>query len=822
MKLTLNGIKERTAWETAGITLPSYDVDAVVERTRKAPVWVHFGIGNIFRIFLGGIADRLLEEGVMDRGITCAEAFDFDVVDKIYEPYDNLALSVILHGDGRVDKKVLGSLAEAVKAIFSDEKQWNRLKEIFRDPGLQMVSFTITEKGYALTGTDGSYMGFIKTDIENGPEKATSAMAVVTAMLLERFRAGAAPLTLVSMDNCAKNGDRLRTSVLQMAQEWEERGFVDEAFLAYVSDKNKVSFPWTMIDKITPRPSEQIADELEAAGLEAMQPVITDKKTFIAPFVNGEEPQYLVMEDSFPNGRPMLEKAGVYMTDQETVNKAERMKVTVCLNPIHSALGPYGCVLGYTLFSDEMNDPDMLKLAHLVGAEGMEVVPDPGILSPQAFLDECIYERFPNPYLGDTVQRLTTDISQGVGVRFGETVKAYVEKDGTAESLTGIALAIAGWVRYLLAVDDMGNAFELSPDPLNEELQELLAEVKVGDPSSLNDHARGILSNKNIFGVDLYEAGLGEKIEAILREQIAGIGAVRKTVQKYLGTMQNYTLQNGVQIPMIGYGTYKATDEREEQTIMDAIAAGYRHLDTASFYMNEEKIGEAIQKSGIDRKELFLTTKVWRMDLGYEFTMESFEKSCQKLQTDYLDMLLIHWPTGDPVEDWKDQSWRQKTKDTWRAMEQLYAEGKVRAIGVSNFLPHHLMNLMEDAKVMPMVNQLEYHPGYTQQAAVDFCRRHNILVEAWSPLGRRRVMEEPLLLELAEKYQRSVAQICLRFELQEGILPLPKASSMERMKQNMDVFDFELSEEDMFRLLTLPQVGWSGEHPDRARVMLNK
>lgn len=534
MKLTLNGIKDRTSWEEAGITLPSYDVEAAAERTKEAPVWVHFGIGNIFRIFLGGIADRLLEKNETDKGIICVESFDFDVVDKIYEPYDNLALSVILHGDGRVDKKVLGSLAEAVKAQSHDAVQWARLKEIFCDPGLQMVSFTITEKGYALTGTDGSYFGFIRADIENGPEKAGSAMAIVAAMLLERFKAGAAPLALVSMDNCAKNGDRLRSSVLTMAKEWKEKGFVDEAFLAYISDKSKVSFPWTMIDKITPRPSEKIANDLEAAGVEAMQPVITSKKTFIAPFINGEEPQYLVVEDSFPNGRPALEKAGVYMTDQVTVNKAERMKVTVCLNPIHSALGPYGCVLGYTLFSDEMADPDMLKLAHLVGAEGMKVVPDPGIISPQAFLDECINERFPNPYLGDTVQRLTTDISQGVGVRFGETAKAYVEQDGTARNLLGIPLAIAGWVRYLLAVDDEGTAFELSPDPLNEELQELLKTVKLGDPDSLKDQARPILSNENIFGIDLYKAGIGEKIEEILREQIAGPGAVRATVKKYL------------------------------------------------------------------------------------------------------------------------------------------------------------------------------------------------------------------------------------------------------------------------------------------------
>lgn len=534
MKLTLDGIKNKSDWEAASITLPSYDVEAVIDRTKTSPMWVHFGIGNIFRVFLGGIADRLLEAGAIDRGIICVESYDYDVVDKIYTPYDNLGLNVILHGDGTVEKKVLGSMSEAVKAQSSDPEHWNRLKEIFRSPELQMVSFTITEKGYALKGTNGEYLNFIKADIENGPDHAKSAMAIVTAMLLERFKHGAAPLSLVSMDNCAKNGSLLKSSVLTMANEWMAKGYVDEAFLSYINDETKIAFPWTMIDKITPRPSEAIANELEAAGLENMQPVITSKQTYIAPFVNAEGPQYLVIEDSFPNGRPSLEKAGVYMTDRETVNKSERMKVTVCLNPIHSALGPYGCVLGFTLFSDEMQDEDMLKLAHLVGDEGMKVVPDPVILSPQVFLDECINERFPNPYLGDTVQRLTTDISQGLGVRFGETIKSYVEREGSAESLQGVALAIAGWLRYLLAVDDEGNAFELSPDPLNEEMTKQMAGIVIGDPDSLKEQVRPILSNENIFGIDLYKAGIGEKIEEIFRAQLEGKGAVRRAVQKYL------------------------------------------------------------------------------------------------------------------------------------------------------------------------------------------------------------------------------------------------------------------------------------------------
>lgn len=477
------GIKDREAWEKAGIQLPGYDVEEVSEKARKAPRWVHFGIGNIFRVFIGGIADGLLEEGALDRGLTCVETFDYDVADKIYAPYDNLGLSVILHGDGTRDYKVLGALAEAVKAQSSNDKQWNRLKEIFAAPSLQLVSFTITEKGYALQKADGTWFPFVEADIKNGPAKATGAMAVLTAMLYERYQAGKHPLALVSMDNCSQNGARLRQSVLTMAEEWKKAGYVDDGFLAYVSDEKTIAFPWTMIDKITPRPSEQIAADLEALGVEDMQPVITEKKTYIAPFVNAEKPQYLVIEDSFPNGRPALEKGfGVYMADRKTVNLAERMKVTVCLNPVHSATGPLGVALGYELFAHMLNtDADMMKMARMVAYdEGLPVVQDPGILSPQAFVDELFNDRFPNEYLGDTNLRLAVDVSQMVGIRFGETIKAYVEKYGDASRLTALPLGIAGWLRYMLAVDDTGKKYELAPDPMNEEIQEQLKDIVVG------------------------------------------------------------------------------------------------------------------------------------------------------------------------------------------------------------------------------------------------------------------------------------------------------------------------------------------------------
>ena len=537
MKLTLDGIKDCQAWEKVGIKLPGYDVEAVSKKAKEAPGWVHFGIGNIFRVFIGGIADGLLEEGVLDRGITCVETFDYDVIDKIYKPYDNLSMSVILHGDGTREYKVMGALAEAVKAQSPDPEQWNRLKEIFKAKSLQMVSFTITEKGYALQKADGSWFPFVEADINNGPDRATGAMAVLTAMLYERYKAGKYPIALVSMDNCSKNGAKLRESVLTMTEEWKKHGFVEQDFMDYVSDESIVAFPWTMIDKITPRPSEQIAADLEAIGVEDMQPVITGKKTYIAPFVNAEKPQYLVIEDSFPNGRPTLEKGfGVYMADRETVNLSERMKVTVCLNPVHSATGPLGVVQGYELFAHMLNtNEDMMKMARMIAYdEGLPVVPNPGILSPQAFVDELFHDRFPNEYLGDTNMRLSVDVSQMVGIRFGETIKAYVKKFGDASRLTAIPLGIAGWLRYMLGVDDKGNTYELAPDPMNEEIQEQFKDIVVGKPETFTNQLKSILSNERLFFTDLYKDGVGEKIETMFREMLAGPGAVKATIHKYV------------------------------------------------------------------------------------------------------------------------------------------------------------------------------------------------------------------------------------------------------------------------------------------------
>ena len=534
MKLSKEGLKAATSWQEAGISLPSYDIEAVSKKTKEAPIWVHFGVGNIFRQFIGGLQDTLLNKGKADKGIICVETFDYDIIDKIYTPYDNLVLGVTLNVDGSTEKKVIGSLVEGIKAQFSDQKAVQRLKEIFTNSSLQMVSYTITEKGYALTNAQGNYFPFIMEEMEKGPEHVTSAMGITCALLYERFKNGASPLAVVSMDNCSHNGEKLQKAVITMAKAWEKNGFVPKDFIDYLQDENRISFPWSMIDKITPRPSESVAADLQNSGVEEMMPIITSKNTYIAPFVNAEKPQYLVIEEKFPNGRPHLEEAGVYLTDRKTVNEVERMKVTTCLNPLHTGLAVYGCLLGYTKIADEMKDTELNKLVQKIGpVEGMPVVTDPKILSPEAFVKEVIEVRLPNPFMPDAPQRIACDTSQKVGIRFGETIKSYA-KQGKADELVAVPLAIAGWCRYLLAVDDNGNKFELSSDPMLPELCKELEDIELGKPETYKGQLKPILSNENIFGSNLYKAGLGEKIEDYFIEEIQGAGAVRSTLKKYL------------------------------------------------------------------------------------------------------------------------------------------------------------------------------------------------------------------------------------------------------------------------------------------------
>ena len=537
MKLSYKGLRDRAAWESVGIRLPRYDWERIAAETRAHPVWVHFGGGSLVRGFHARLMQSLLEQGLVSSGLTTAETFDHEIVDKVYTPYDNLAIMVSLKPDGTTGKEVVASIGESLRAGWEHPRDVARLKEIFRSPSLQLITFTITEKGYALKDLTGKWLPAAEADFAAGPAHCTHAMGWVAALLWERYQSGRAPLAVVSTDNCSQNGAKLRNGVLTMAQQWVQGGFVCAEYLDWLQDESQVSFPWTMIDKITPRPAAAVERMLTDAGVEDMAPVVTAKKSFVAPFVNAEVPQYLVIEDRFPNGRPPLEKAGVYLTDRDTVNKCERMKVSACLNPLHTALAVYGCLLGYTSIAAEMKDPQLRALVEGIGLrEGMPAVVDPGILNPGDFIRQVLEERFPNPFIPDTPQRIATDTSQKIPIRFGETIKAYLSRlDLNAEDLLCIPLAIAGWLRYLLAVDDRGQPMECSGDPLLPQLQAQLAGVTLGCPESAAGKLDAILRNETLFGSDLVKAGLAPRIEAMFASLLAGPGAVRATLIHYLG-----------------------------------------------------------------------------------------------------------------------------------------------------------------------------------------------------------------------------------------------------------------------------------------------
>ena len=538
LSMTREELKRSEEWEKRNIRLPGFDIDSIRENTKKDPTWLHFGAGNIFRGFIARLSQDLLNQGLIRTGIIAADTFDYEIIDRIYRPYDDLTLMVDLRPDGSTGYEIIGSVMESRKADPSDQEEMARLKEIAVSPSLQLISFTITEKGYALYNMHGELLPVVVSDMEKGPSEAHHAMSIVCSLLWERFQNGAAPLALASMDNCSQNGSKLRSSVIEIAEAWEKKGFVTSAFLEYIKDSSRIAFPWSMIDKITPRPDASVEKMILEMGISDMSPFTTGRGTFIAPFVNAEVPQYLVLEDTFPNGRPPLEKAGVYMTDRDTVNKAERMKVTTCLNPLHTALAVYGCVLGYTRISEEMKDPQLVSLITKMGyTEGLPVVTDPEILDPRAFIAEVIEERLPNPFIPDAPQRIATDTSLKVPIRFGETIKSYIaDPDLDPASLTYIPLAIAGWLRYLLGVDDEGKPIELSSDPLLPSLQAQLSDVHFGDPKSVAGNLDGLLSNASVFGTDLVACGLSKKIETYLSELIEGPGAVRNTLVRRLGS----------------------------------------------------------------------------------------------------------------------------------------------------------------------------------------------------------------------------------------------------------------------------------------------
>jgi len=278
--------------------------------------------------------------------------------------------------------------------------------------------------------------------------------------------------------------------------------------------------------------------------------------------------------------------------------------------------------------------------------------------------------------------------------------------------------------------------------------------------------------------------------------------------------MKNMLLSNGLSIPCLGFGTFKTPDgEICVESVREAITAGYTHIDTAAIYGNECSVGEGVRQSGKPRGELFITSKVWNSERGYDRTLRACEKTLKDLGMDYLDLYLIHWPAnrlqfGDKAES--------INVDTWKAMQRLVDEKRVRSIGLSNFYPDHMAPILAMADIAPAVDQIEYHPGLLQEDTVRLCREHGILVEAWSPLGRGHLLDSPVLAEIAAKYGKSPAQVLLRWVLQKDILPLVKSVHADRIRENIRIFDFEITEEEVAAIDRLPESRF-GSHPDQAK-----
>lgn len=540
MKLNIENLNNKTFWDNINIEIPKYDIKQIRENTSKKPTWLHFGAGNIFRGFIARISDTLLNDNIIDTGIIAVDTHaagrddDYDMIDKVYKPFDNLTLLASIKSNGDIDKKVIGSITDIVHADFINN--YDALKKIFISSFLQVVSFTITEKGYSIKDLNGNYTSIVEEDINNEPKKAKNIMSIIAAMILERYKNGAFPIAMLSVDNCSNNGDKLKSSIVEISREWVKRGYADNGFVEYLEDSKKVSFPLSMVDKITPRPSEIIEKKLEYIGLEEMS-LFKVGHNNMAPFVNAESVGYLVVEDLFPNGRAKFEKANVYVTDRITVQTVEKMKVTTCLNPLHTALAIFGCLLNYNFIYEEMKNPLLKKLVERIGYdEGMKVVVHPKILNPKDFIKEVIEERLVNPYIPDSPKRIATDTSQKIPIRYGETLKSYLKNGLDTSSLVGIPLTIAAWLRYLMGIDDDGKSMEISPDPMLEELQKYIKNIKFKNKDSIGNNLKPILSNKTIFAVDLYDEkiNLGNKIENYFSEMISKENAVKECLEKYI------------------------------------------------------------------------------------------------------------------------------------------------------------------------------------------------------------------------------------------------------------------------------------------------
>lgn len=532
MKLNLAQLEGREGFEAAGIELPPFDVSAMQNQGKEHPRWIHLGPGNIFRVFPARIAHDLLAAGE-HWPVTAVVPMDPAELELQLGKHDLMTLSVMLNPDGTRDYRVIAGICEGL--AWQRAEDFERLTQIVADPDVTLVTMTITEKGYGIHDSAGNLSEQASAAIAAGPHTFhANTMANLAGLLVRRFEANAAPINLISFDNFSHNGDKLRDSVLTILRGWADAGKISNDAVAYVTDPTRVAFPITVIDKITPRPNESVAASLAELGFSDMG-IETLGRTPLAGFVNAEPTEYLIIEDVLVGEVPDFAAHGVHLTSRQVCDDFENMKVTTCLNPLHTALATVGVVLGFPTIDSEMRDPDLKALVERLGwEEGLPVVVDPGIVKPEDFLREVLEVRFPNRFLPDDPARIAMDTSQKVGIRFGETIKKYIAQGRDLGELTAIPLVIANWMRYLLAVDDEGQPFEPASDPLLAELQAHLDGVVLGQPVDAHAALQPILSTSAIFGVNLYETPLATRVEELFTQLVAGPGAVRNTLKETL------------------------------------------------------------------------------------------------------------------------------------------------------------------------------------------------------------------------------------------------------------------------------------------------
>jgi fructuronate reductase len=525
-----NGLNHSKLWKKGGFRLPKFDREKMISATRKNPVWIHFGLKNRHSIFPAILMQRILDNKQAEQGLYVCEAPDAGIADSSHIPYDDVSLLITPDSNGKFIKTVIASVAGCYRCCQTDTADWNELKNIFCRKSLQIASFTIDKEKYEMKDSSGNYKPEYLPDFEAGPSGAELFISRLCALLYERYLYGEQrPIALVSLDDCAQNGinlhseEKLQQAVYSIVSEWVKRELVEDGFWIYVISPNFVSYPWSITDTLL-LSDQNIPEQFSKGSLNHEDGAVT------------EETYYLVIEDTFPNGRPPLEKAGVCFTDRETVSKVERMEKCMCLVPLYGALAVFGCLLGYENMADEMNDRLLNALVHrLAYEEELPVTVNPEIIDPKRYVKEVLDIRLPNKLVSNTPQQFLADMSQHMSTYFGESIKVY-HKERNIQELKYIPLVLAVWCRCLMGLDDDGVPFDINVFPVPEKARTLtavqLCSHNAGEMTE--EYLSPLLADVSVFGIDLYACGLARRVVQYFNECISGTGAVRAVLQKYL------------------------------------------------------------------------------------------------------------------------------------------------------------------------------------------------------------------------------------------------------------------------------------------------